>query len=141
MITDAAAVVAFVAANAREEIPGADRGFGPCSAIGFVDDRGQLEAGFIYHNWNPESGVIEISAASSNRGWATKEKLRAVFEYPFSFCRLVVWRTGEGNMRVRRLLRSLGARETVVPELRSPTEAEIIFTLNADQWQSSKFAR
>lgn len=137
--TDAAAVAAFVAEAAADEIPGAARGFGACSAIGFLDEAGQIEAGFVYHNWHPESGVIEISAASRHRGWATKEKLRLVMGYPLSFCRLVVWRTGEGNRRVRRLLCALGARETLIPELRGPGEAEVVFTLTADDWRASRF--
>lgn len=116
-------------------VPGCARGFGECQAIGFADDEGKLQAGVVYHNWSPENGTIEISAASVNRHWLTKERLSVIFDYPFAIgCRLVVARTGESNHRVRRIWRSLGSDEYIIPALRSPTEAEIILTLSAAQW-------
>lgn len=120
---------------------GYDRGFGPSTAIGFVES-GEIVAGVIYHNWHPESGVIEISAASSQRKWLNRSRLSAIFGYPFDQikCRMVVARIGEHNARARRIWRSLGAREYAIPELRSPREAEIVYTLTADQWRSGKFA-
>lgn len=131
------AVARFVA----DQIDGCGRGFWPCRALGFRDAEGRLEAGFVYHNWSPEAGVIEISGASTHRGWATPEKLRAIMAYPFSFARMVVWRTSERNRVARRILRSMGAREFVIPDLRGPGEAEVIYTLTAEQWRASKFWR
>ena len=127
-------VAAFVAAN----IPGCERGFGECQAIGF-EDGGKLVAGVVYHNWNPESGVIEMSAASINRAWLTKERLAVIFAYPFTFCRMVLTRQSENNRRALRIWRSLGGLEYRIPDLRGPGEAEIIFTLTAEQWRSGKF--
>jgi len=120
------------------QIPGCARGFGACKAIGFVDD-GKLVAGVVYHNWNPESGVIEMSAASLNRAWLTKERLAAIFDYPFGFCRMVLTRQSETNRRALRIWRSLGGKEYRIPDLRGPGEAEIIFTLSADDWRAGKF--
>jgi len=129
-------VAAFVAAN----IPGCERGFGECQAIGFLEN-GQIVAGVVYHGWTPESGVIQMSAASLHRKWLTRERLAMIYEYPFAFCRMVMSRQAESNTRTRRIWRSLGANEYVIPQLRSPTEAEVIFTLTAEQWQASKFKR
>lgn len=132
-----AAVAGFVAAL----IPGCDRGFGECQAIGFLDAQGGLEAGAVYHNWNPEGGVIEISSASTHRAWLTRPRLRQMFAYPFTElgCQLVVARIAEGNTRARRIWRVLGADEFVIPRLRSRSEAECIFTLTPERWASSKF--
>jgi len=127
-------VAAFVARN----IPGCERGFGECSAIGFLEN-GELVAGVVYHNWNPESGVIEMSAASTTRAWLTKERLAVIFAYPFSFCRMIVTRQSENNRRALRIWRSLGGLEYRIPDLRGPGEAEVFFTLTADQWRSGKF--
>lgn len=131
-------VAAFVAGL----IPGCERGFGACQAIGF-DDGGELVAGIVYHNWSPESGVIEISAASSQRKWLTRDRLKTIFGYPFDQlqCRIVVARIGEHNKRARRIWRSLGSDEYVIPQLRSPTEAEVIYTLTAETWRDSKLSR
>ena len=121
---------------------GFDRGFGECSAIGFVKD-GRIEAGVVYHNWQPESLVIEMSAASLHRGWLNKARLSAIFSYPFDQlkCRLVVARHSERNRTARRIWRSLGADEYVIPELRGPSEAEVIATLSAETWRSGRFGR
>ena len=137
MITYGPDVEAFVAAQL-----GFDRGFGECQAIGFCD-AGQIVAGVVYHNWVPENGVIELSAASACRKWLTRARLSVIFGYPFDQikCRMAVARIGEHNARARRIWRSLGANEFAIPELRSPHEAEIIYTLTADQWYRGKFSK
>jgi hypothetical protein len=137
VITYGSDVEAFVAAQL-----GFDRGFGECQAIGFVEN-GKLFAGFVYHNWSPETQVIEVSGASLGRKWATRTRLSAIFSYPFDLlkCRMVVARHSERNVTVRRIWRSLGADEYIIPELRGPSEAEVIATLTADRWYRGKFSR
>lgn len=122
---------------------GYSTGFGPCQAIGFLDGKGRLVAGIVYHNWQPENKVIEMSAASIHRKWLTRDRLKEIYGYPFDGlgCRLVMARHGENNHRARRIWRSLGAKEYAIPELRSPTEAEIIAVLTAEQWRASKLSR
>lgn len=123
-------------------VPGCERGFGPGQGIGFLDADGRLVAGVYYHNWNPAFGVIEISAASTCRDWLTRERLKTIFAYPFAIgCRMAVARIGEHNRRARRIWRSLGADEFIIPALRSPTEAEVIYTLTKDHWLNGKFSR
>jgi RimJ/RimL family protein N-acetyltransferase len=130
-------VAAFVAARL-----GYARGFGPCRAIGF-EEAGRLVAGVVYHNWSPEGGVIELSAASAHRRWVTRDALRLIFGYPFDGigCRMAVARTAEDNRVVRRIWRALGATETAIPDLHAPGQAEIVLTLPAAVWRASKFAR
>lgn len=116
--------------------------FGACKAIGFAKG-GELVAGFVYHNWNPETGVIEVSGASLVRDWATKEVVRTIFGYPFDQigCQMVIARHSEHNRRVRRIWRALGASEYVIPRLRGRSEAEAIATLTIEAWRESKFGR
>jgi len=120
---------------------GYSRAWDNCRALGFTDAKGQLIAGVVYHDWCPETGVIEISAASLHRKWLNRYRLFAIFEYPFQFCRIVVARIAEGNTRARRIWRSLGADEYVIPRLRSPSEAEVIYTLSAETWRGSKYGK
>ena len=115
--------------------------FGECQAIGFLDAGGAIEAGVIYNNWNTKAGVIEISAAARNRTWGTRERLRLIFDYPFSFARMVVARTSEHNPGPLRIWKALGADEYRIAGLRGPDEAEIVTTLTADQWRASRFSR
>lgn len=115
-------------------------GFGESRAIGFLDHDGRLQAGVVFHNYQPNNGVIEISAASTCRNWLNRARLAEIFDYPFRIgCRLVVARIGEHNARARRIWRSLGSDEYVIPALRSPTESEVIYTLSAEKWRAGKF--
>jgi RimJ/RimL family protein N-acetyltransferase len=63
--------------------------------------------------------------------------------YPFYQigCRMVVARNSEYNTVTRRIWAAFGARETRIPELRSPTEDEIVHTLTKKAWEASKFVR
>ena len=56
-----------VAAFVSKMIPGCEGGFGSCTAIGFLDNGGKLIAGIVFHNWHPETGVIEISGAATTK--------------------------------------------------------------------------
>ena len=68
--------------------------FGDCTAIG-VADGARLVGGFVFHNYNPKAGVIEVSFASRNRRWLTRPVLYAAFSYVFDQlgCQLAVART------------------------------------------------
>lgn len=129
------AVADFVA-----RLLGYPTGFGECQAMGFLDGGGRLVAGVVFHNYQPRNGVIEISAASTCRTWLNRARLAAIFDYPFRIgCRMVVARIGEHNHRARRIWCSLGSDEYVIPALRSPTEAEVIYTLSAETWRNGRF--
>lgn len=125
-----------------QRLLGFSRGFSKYEAIGVVDRDGQLVGGAVYHNWNPESGTIEVTAASSAPNWATREVVRAVFGYPFDIgCQLLVARTAEGNDGPLRVWRALGADFYRIPRLRGPDQAEIITTLTVERWKETRWAR
>lgn len=117
--------------------------FGNCRTMAVVDRRGETVAGVVFHNWSPESEVIEISAASTDRRWASRNVLRAVFDYCFESagCQMVVARHAEENQPARRLWRALGAQEYLIPRLRGRTASEAIATLTDDAWKQSRFKR
>jgi len=123
----------FVAQN----IPGCERGFTNCKAIGVLGQAG-LIAGVIYHNWAPEAGVIEMSCAATDPRWLTKTILHTIFAYPFEGvgCQMVVTRVSENNGRMVRIFRALGFGEHLIPRLRGRNESEFIFTLTIEAWQS-----
>lgn len=109
--------------------------FGHCRTIGFLDADGLLEAAVVWNNWNPKTGVIEISAAARNRTWGTRTRLRIIFEYGFAFARMIVARTSEHNPGPLRIWRALGASTYRIEGLRGPDEAEIVTTLSREQWR------
>lgn len=103
-------VTAFVASR----IPGMERGFGPCAALGIVKG-GALVGGAVYHGYQPfkAGGVIEVSIASESVNWAWPATLRTLFRYPF--VQLGCVRMGaliaRRNVKARRFIKSLGFRE------------------------------
>lgn len=125
---------AEVSALLQGLIPGCDRGFDAFTSIGFGDP---LVAGVIYHNWHPEAGVIELSAASRHRGWLNRKNLGVIFQYPFVTldCQMCVARISEKNTRARRIWSALGATEYIIPRLRGENEAEVIATLTREAWR------
>lgn len=133
---DNATVAEFV-----RQVCGESRSFGDCQAMGVINSDGNLVAGVVFHNWNPESEVIEVSAGAIDSRWATREVLRTGFGYAFSFCQMVVARTHEDNATVRRLWKAFGAQEVIIPRLRGRTASEAILTLTDDAWANSRFMR
>lgn len=129
-------IARFVASH----IPGCDRGFNDFIALGIVD-RETLIAGVVYHNWAPEFGVIELSAASTSPLWLTVPVLNAMFDYPFRQlgCQACVLRVSERNTRMRRILDRFGFASVRIPRLRGRDEDEIMFTLTDDAWRSNRF--
>lgn len=119
------------------------RQFGKCTSIGFANETEGLVAGFVFHNYDPDSNVIEVSGYSTCRDWCTKDLFRTLFAYPFDDLgvRLVVARHSERNKRARRIWRAIGAEEVVIPELHAEGEAEAVAILTKKSWFNSKFMR
>lgn len=125
-----------------DHIPGCFRGWPNATAIGIADENG-LIGGSVFHAWNPESGVIEISAASVRPNWLSRRMINAMFSYAFDQiqCQLVVMRTSENNASVLNIWDALGFDRYTIPRLRGRNEAECILCLTEEDWRSSKFHR
>lgn len=103
----------------------------------------KMVGGVVFHNWSPETGVIEISAAGDKGRWVSKSVLKEVFDYAFitAGCQMVVARIAEDNTAARDLWKSLGSDEVLIPRLRGRTASEAIELLTQEAWQSSRFNR
>lgn len=114
--------------------------FGKCQAIGFLNPEGVLEAGVVYHDWNPEAEVIEMSGASVNPRWLTRERGRLIFDYPFHQigCQAVYTRTTPGNKAVRRIMKAVGSNEYELPRLLGRDKSLIISVLTAERWEITR---
>ncbi len=91
-------------------MPHGNNEFGNCRALGFGDP---LEAGVVYHNWEPRLRRIEMSAAADSRRWMTWPRARAIFGYPFGSCDLVYARTD--SPVIQRTFRLLGGEVFPTP--------------------------
>jgi len=106
-----------------------------------IYDEDRLVAGTVFHNWQPESGVIELTSATTTKRWLTKPVIRAMFKLPFDIlgCQLAVLRVSERNEAMVRIARDFGFTEAYVPRLRGRDEGEFIFSFSDDQWRASRF--
>lgn len=118
------------------------REFGQCQAFAVVDG-GEVVAAVVYNNWDPDAGVIEISAASKNRRWLTRPVLKALFEYPFieCQCQAVVLRVADDNTHMHRIAKAYGFEHYIIPRLRGRDANENVFVLSDDAWKSNRFNR
>jgi RimJ/RimL family protein N-acetyltransferase len=119
---------------------GYDRPFTSCRSMAVIhSDR--IVAGVVFHDWNPEAGVIELSAAATDPRWMTRKVINEAFGYVFGRlgCQMAVARTEASNRTVRRLWRGLGAQEAIIPRLFGRTKNGAILTLTDDKFRTSKF--
>jgi RimJ/RimL family protein N-acetyltransferase len=112
-----------------------------CTMGVFADDA--LIGGTLYHNWHPDSGVIELTSASINKRWLTRPVVNAMFELPFIRigCQMVVLRVSEKNENMLHIARSFGFDEHFIPRLGGRNTGESVFTLTDDQWSASKYKK
>lgn len=118
------------------------RGFGECATMGVFNDDALIGV-VVFHNWQPEAGVIEISAASTTPKWLRRHVLDRIFTWAFvdRECQMVVARISEENTRLHRIFHAYGFTSRVISRLRGRDEDERIFTLTDDDWHASKFKR
>jgi len=131
------AVEAFVASL----IPRCADGFGPCQAIGVIDNDGLLVAGWVWHGYDPSAGTMEFSGASITPKWMTRDILHKLFSYAFDEvgCQLIMTRNSAGNKRLHRQLKSFGFTRYDVPRLFGRKEDGVFWTLTSECWQSGPF--
>lgn len=135
------AVSRFVAANISWV--GA-RGFGECTAIGVAhaDQLGDcLVGGFVFNEWSPEFGVIEVSFAGIDKRWLTRAVLYGMFSYVFDDigCQMACSRTPVGLRHAVRICQAYGFKQVTVPRLFGRDQDGIISTLTAEDWRANGF--
>lgn len=125
---------------AAARIEGCERGFGECQALG-VAHKDALIAVVVFHNWHPEAGVIEISAAAESPRWFSRSVANVALGYAYDGlgCQMVVARQDPDNDRARGIWLALGGTEYVIPRMRGRDAAESFITLTEEAWRSSKF--
>lgn len=118
-------------------MPGSGDGFGQCQAMG-VAHNGRIVAGIVFHNWEPEHSLIELSGAAIDRRWMTRTVLRTMFSYAFSVCETVFARHDEDSP-ARAIWKALGAEEYLIPRMRGKDKAICISVLAKEAWEKSRF--
>lgn len=114
--------------------------FKACRAMGVFRGR-DLVAGLVFHEWVPDAGTIEVSAAAADRRWLTRRVATEAMSYAFDLCgcQMVLARHTETNTPARKIWTALGADEIRIPRLFGRDEAGMVATLTDDAWRVSKF--
>ena len=135
------AIVAKFVADLIPSVRG--RGFGKCATIGIVDG-GMLIAGLVYHNYDPDAEIIEISgAALPGEPWMTRETLKRMYQYPFfgCHCQMVINRVPAEDERQLRMLAVFGYSLIKVPRGLGRGKDLVLATLTREDWEANKFNR
>jgi RimJ/RimL family protein N-acetyltransferase len=134
----------IVSAFVARLIPHCHRGFGlNIKTIGIVDD-GELIAGIVYHNWDPEAAVIEISgAALPGEPWLSRETLKRMFQYPFLECKcqMIVQRFPADDERQKYIMARYGYALIHVPRMFGRDRDGVLALLTDEDWANNKFNR
>ena len=118
------------------------RGFGACTTMG-VFDGPKLVAVMVYHAFERDFGVCEMSGAAETPRWLTPKVLKEMFAYPFEQlgCQTVAMRVSAKDRRLFRILKAYGFSQYILPRLRGRDEDEAIYLLTDDAWRANKFNR
>lgn len=123
-----------------------ERGFArAATAIGVVEiegDAANLIAGIIYHNWEPEAEIIEMSvAALPGKQWLTRGTVNRMFQYPFLQlgCQMVVNRMSAEDERLLRQCAVLGFSLIRVPRMLGRNRDGVLGFLTVEDWLANKF--
>jgi RimJ/RimL family protein N-acetyltransferase len=132
----------LVANFVAQLIPHCRRGFGDTAkAIGVLDADGRLVAGVVYHNYDPEAQIMEMSGASIDPRWMTRRVVGSTFQYPFlqCGCQMVVMRLPADNERMLRQCAVFNFVFTELPRLFGRDRDGVVATLTFEDWAANKF--
>jgi hypothetical protein len=124
--------------------PGKGFDFGNCVCMGVLEN-GKAIACMVYHNYEPDAGIIEISGAATDKRWFQRHVLNEMFDYPFKRVgvqMLIMRVSAKSEQRhVHRMCKTYGFKTHLIPRLYGRHEDGIVFTLTDDDWRENKFNR
>lgn len=106
-----------------------------------MKENGDLAAAWVWHNWQPDAGVIEFSGASTTPRWMTRAILQNLFAYAFETCgaQMIATRNSATNTRLHRQLKRYGFSRFDIPRLFGRDEDGVVWTLTDDAWRAGDF--
>jgi hypothetical protein len=131
-----------VAQFVAQLIPYCQRGFGPnIKAVGIVDDS-KLIAGVVWHNYDPEAGIMEISgAALPGASWISRRTLAHIYQFPFlrCDCQMIVQRVPADNERLLGVLARYDYYFVALPRLFGRDRDGVVCCLTQEAWAANQF--
>jgi hypothetical protein len=123
-------------------IPHCRRGFGPeARTIGVLNEKNHLIAGLVYHNYDPEAEIIELSGASINPRWLTRQTIARMYQYPFlqCGCQMMIQRTPIENERLLRQLAVYDYTFIKIPRMFGRGKDGVLCTITYEDWANNRF--
>jgi RimJ/RimL family protein N-acetyltransferase len=111
------------------------------AAIGVINADGVLIGGIVYHNYLPEYGTVEVSAAATDARWLNRKTLYGLFRYPFLLlnCQLVMVRMFASNARTIKVQKAYGFKHYTIPRLYGRDMDCVVGTLTIEDWKANGF--
>ena len=121
---------------------GDSRGFSPHCSMSVIDG-GTPVAAVIYHNLDPDAGVIEMSAGATSRRWLQRHVLRFMFGVAFDLlaCQMAILRVSADNEAMISIARRFGFDEFRVPRLYGRGTDGLLFCMTDDKWRQHDIAK
>ena len=121
---------------------GRNNDFGPCGSMGIFKGS-ELIAAIIFHGWQQEYGVIEISAAAKSPAWLTRKSIQEIMMICFDQhnCQQIVSRMSTDNERAIKIYKYLGFDSVLLPNMRGSGKHEWLMLLQRDQWNAHKLRK
>jgi RimJ/RimL family protein N-acetyltransferase len=120
-------------------------GFGKAiRAIGVVSEDGELIAGIVYHNYVPEAGIIEMSAAAlPGHLWATRTTLKLMHRFPFlqCGCQMLFAKVLADNERMLRQFAAMNYGFIRLPRIFGRDRDGVLCCLTYEDWLESFLCR
>lgn len=108
-----------------------------------VSDGQKVIGACLFHNYDPDAGLVELTSASLSAKWLTRRVLAEMFGFAFDQmgCQAAMMRVDPTNTRMCRIAAAFGFKRYDIPRLRGRDKAEALFLLGDDEWRSGKFTR
>src|SRR5262245_21721442 len=112
-------------------IQGTEQSFGRCRTVGVTDDKGRFLAGVVFHSWNPETGIIQISVGALSPRWYGRKTMNRIADFGFveCGCQMLLVYVREDNEAALRVLAGAGFSFTRVLRLFGRDQDGVIATL------------
>lgn len=106
-----------------------------------VVDCGKVVAVTVFHDYDADAGVIQISAAADSAKWLTRPVLLEMFGYAFNElgCQAVVALVDPENKRLERIFGAYGFDRYFIPRLRGRDKGEALYLLTEEAWRDNGF--
>jgi hypothetical protein len=133
---------ALVAQFVAQLVPHCHRGFPPeARGIGVLNESGVLIGGLVYHNYDDDSGLIELTGAAIDPHWLMRGTIERMYRYPFITCgcQMLVQRTPIENERLLRQLAVYDYTFIKVPRMFGRGKDGVLCLLTAEDWANNRF--